>query len=142
MCSFLLIFLIYKIFLPVNLLLNSAPLDLPCAILSENEKIPFKINFDKEIFIGDAASENENLITVHLEVLINQMTINSGNYKLLIKTVDGIRKKFPKKIFAIFAKSILKLLEGKIEKKTDEIYFEFLFPHDLFQKRSYDFRNL
>uniref|UniRef100_A0AC34Q0L7 Uncharacterized protein n=1 Tax=Panagrolaimus sp. JU765 TaxID=591449 RepID=A0AC34Q0L7_9BILA len=100
---------------------------------NDNIKIPFKISFDKELYIGDAAEEYEksHLFTMDLNVLLDEKRLKefmtkSPNFavedKILISTSDGIRKTSPEILFAIFIKSILKLLENKMEKSVEEIY--------------------
>uniref|UniRef100_A0AC34Q3Z1 Uncharacterized protein n=1 Tax=Panagrolaimus sp. JU765 TaxID=591449 RepID=A0AC34Q3Z1_9BILA len=80
-----------------------------------NDKIPFKISFGNEIYVGEAASNHDEQFNVDLDVLINQSSLktwtkknpnafinDSGEVKFLIKTCDGIRKVSPEMILAIF----------------------------------------
>uniref|UniRef100_A0AC34RMH6 Uncharacterized protein n=1 Tax=Panagrolaimus sp. JU765 TaxID=591449 RepID=A0AC34RMH6_9BILA len=107
--------------------------------INGNVKIPFKISFDEEIFIGDAALEHPEFLLsgIDLEMLLNfdyfcglpdypnHLQLDNGMYyKIVIKTADGLRKTTPEVILATFMKSILKLLEEKLDDNVDEIYSE------------------
>uniref|UniRef100_A0AC34RMD4 Uncharacterized protein n=1 Tax=Panagrolaimus sp. JU765 TaxID=591449 RepID=A0AC34RMD4_9BILA len=110
--------------------------------INGNVRIPFKISFDKEIYIGEAALEHSEFLLsgIDLEMLLNPdyfgvlpdyckyfQKENEKDYKIVIKTPDGLRKTTPEIILAIFMKSILKLLEEKLDGNIDEICSEMIF---------------
>uniref|UniRef100_A0AC34RBC4 DNA-directed RNA polymerase n=1 Tax=Panagrolaimus sp. JU765 TaxID=591449 RepID=A0AC34RBC4_9BILA len=110
--------------------------------INGNVKMPFKISFDKEIYIGDAASEHPEFLLsgIDLEMLLNPEYFgglpdyckyfqkeNEKDYKIVIKTADGLRKTTPEIIVAIFMKSILILLEEKLNDNIEEVYLKMLF---------------
>lgn len=111
-----------------------------------NDKIPFKLSFDREVYIGDAALEHPEflMLEIDLETLLNDKAFHKisekrddfiqndkQKYKILLRTFNGFRKTSRENIIAIFIKSILNLLESKLEKFLKEIYLEFKFSHNL-----------
>uniref|UniRef100_A0AC34PZD8 Uncharacterized protein n=1 Tax=Panagrolaimus sp. JU765 TaxID=591449 RepID=A0AC34PZD8_9BILA len=87
-----------------------------------NWGIPFKISFDKEIYIGHAALEHQEFLFSSYETLVVPETNEDGF--ILVKTVDGLRKTTPATILAVFIKSVLKLLEQKLETSVKTIYVD------------------
>uniref|UniRef100_A0AC34R0M3 Uncharacterized protein n=1 Tax=Panagrolaimus sp. JU765 TaxID=591449 RepID=A0AC34R0M3_9BILA len=111
-----------------------------------NDKISFKISFDKEIHVGAAAEEHPEYLMadLDLEMLANATIKNKtskisspffkdvdNELKIMLKTAHGPQKTNPKNIIAIFIKSIVKLLEEKLENPVKQIYLNFDFPHEL-----------
>uniref|UniRef100_A0AC34Q7M1 Uncharacterized protein n=1 Tax=Panagrolaimus sp. JU765 TaxID=591449 RepID=A0AC34Q7M1_9BILA len=108
-----------------------------------NIKIPFKISFDKEIYIGEAADEHPEFLMpdLDLEMLLNTKShpelakkrpdwfvLDSDNkYKVLLKTANGIKKTSPRNLYGIFLASIYELLEEKLGKPVDLLQSKFLF---------------
>uniref|UniRef100_A0AC34R5B2 Uncharacterized protein n=1 Tax=Panagrolaimus sp. JU765 TaxID=591449 RepID=A0AC34R5B2_9BILA len=88
--------------------------------INGNVKIPFTISFDKEIYVGEAASEHPEFYIHGLWRFFILKNANSRIHKI-VKTADGLRKTTPATIFAIFIKSILKLLEENSIEQVEEI---------------------
>uniref|UniRef100_A0AC34PYW6 Uncharacterized protein n=1 Tax=Panagrolaimus sp. JU765 TaxID=591449 RepID=A0AC34PYW6_9BILA len=91
--------------------------------INGNVKIPFKISFDKEIYIGDAALEHQEFLLSGIIEFFKFKNEKSQieNEEFMIKTVDGLRRTTPATILAVFIKSILKLLEETLEQQVEEI---------------------
>uniref|UniRef100_A0AC34QSN3 Apolipoprotein B n=1 Tax=Panagrolaimus sp. JU765 TaxID=591449 RepID=A0AC34QSN3_9BILA len=121
---------------------------------SGNDKIPFKISFDKEIHVGAAALEHPEFLMsdLDLEILANANIKNKtakisppffkdadSDLKIMLKTANGPQKTAPKNILAIFVKSIVKLLEEELENPVKEIYLNFDFPHELSKNSPFSF---
>uniref|UniRef100_A0AC34Q8A1 Uncharacterized protein n=1 Tax=Panagrolaimus sp. JU765 TaxID=591449 RepID=A0AC34Q8A1_9BILA len=95
-----------------------------------NIKIPFKISFGEEIYVGDAASDFYGCFSFNmdLETMMDEENTSKSksesneNGKIVVQTVDGPRITTLENILAVFMKSILKLLEEKLEKSVEEIY--------------------
>uniref|UniRef100_A0AC34RHG8 Uncharacterized protein n=1 Tax=Panagrolaimus sp. JU765 TaxID=591449 RepID=A0AC34RHG8_9BILA len=106
-----------------------------------NIKIPFKISFDKEIYIGDAAFEHPEFLMPEMELekpLIIQAFKKffpkfnvadeeaNKDSEIILKTFEGYRKILPENLVGIFVKSILKLLEEKVGKSINKFRCTFL----------------
>uniref|UniRef100_A0AC34R7I5 Uncharacterized protein n=1 Tax=Panagrolaimus sp. JU765 TaxID=591449 RepID=A0AC34R7I5_9BILA len=110
--------------------------------INGNENIPFYLSFDEEIYVGDAALEHPKYLMpkVDLEMLFNKFIPNTtdvmenrllsnenGEQFIVIKTFDGWKKTTPAMIVAIFIKSILKIIEQKLQLTIEDIHNETLF---------------
>uniref|UniRef100_A0AC34QDW1 Uncharacterized protein n=1 Tax=Panagrolaimus sp. JU765 TaxID=591449 RepID=A0AC34QDW1_9BILA len=93
-----------------------------------NWGIPFKISFDKEIYIGHAALEHQEFLISSYETLIVPET--TGDDFILVKTVDGLRKTTPATILAVFVKSVIKLVEQKLRRSVKKINVDVTFDDD------------
>uniref|UniRef100_A0AC34PXH3 Uncharacterized protein n=1 Tax=Panagrolaimus sp. JU765 TaxID=591449 RepID=A0AC34PXH3_9BILA len=100
--------------------------------INGNEKIPFKMSFDEQIYIGDAADEHPEFLMseTDFKMLFKDQKFDQES-QIPLNTADGIRKTTPENIVAIFIKSILKLLEEKLGQPVDEIYLNFGFSYDI-----------
>uniref|UniRef100_A0AC34QV15 Uncharacterized protein n=1 Tax=Panagrolaimus sp. JU765 TaxID=591449 RepID=A0AC34QV15_9BILA len=103
-----------------------------------NTKIPFKISFDKQIYIGDAALEQPEFLmpkidlkTIYnpslskqLESLEKYLFLDKNKeHNVKLNTIEGCRRLKLIEILAIFIKSILKLLEETMGNPAENLYF-------------------
>uniref|UniRef100_A0AC34PVP5 Uncharacterized protein n=1 Tax=Panagrolaimus sp. JU765 TaxID=591449 RepID=A0AC34PVP5_9BILA len=106
-----------------------------------NVQIPFKISFDKEIYIGEAADEHPEFLMpkIDLKTIFNpclskqleslekySFLDKNKEHNVKLNTVEGCRRLKLLEIYAVFIKSILKLLEETMGNPAENIYLNFV----------------